>query len=139
MKHGETPINRNGFYLSDFTDDVSIGFLHKIDTAGESVSFSQIDSIYIWDIAIGPNDEINGVAENYGTNGELFGQTINTGNFIFQCTDSFTLNYLIEQPGPFTNPYYSNTYPTYLPHIELKIFSDNMERINSIKFFFKME
>ncbi len=107
----------DGFYLSDFTDDVSIGFLHKIDTAGESVSFSQIDSIYIWDIAIGPNDEINGVAENYGTNGELFGQTVNTGNFIFQCKDNFTLNYLIEQPGPYTNPYYSNTYPSYMPHI----------------------
>lgn len=107
----------DGFYLSDFTDDVSIGFLHKIDTAGESVSFSQIDSIYIWDIAIGPNDEINGVAENYGTNGELFGQTINTGNLIFQCTDSFTLNYLIEQPGPYTEAWIGNTYPHYFPHI----------------------
>ncbi len=105
------------FYISYITDNVTIGFLHKIDSAGESINFSQIDSIHIWDIAIGPNDEINGLAENYGAPGELFGQTVNTGRFIFQCTDNFTLNYLIEQPGPYTDAYTLNTYPSYFPHI----------------------
>ena len=62
-----------GYYYVNATEPGYKGFIHKINPAGENIVFEDFDSIYVYDLAIGPNNEISGLAKHTGTSDNFFG------------------------------------------------------------------
>ncbi|MBK9457645.1 MAG: hypothetical protein IPO24_19730 [Bacteroidetes bacterium] len=101
-----------GYYYIDATEPGYKGFIHKINPAGENIVFEDFDSIYVYDLAIGPNNEISGLAKHTGTSDNFFGELITSKQIVFNCDDSLQINFLLQQNIPDNGTYvYSSSKP----------------------------
>lgn len=101
-----------GHYYVNATEPGYKGFIHKINPAGENIVFEDFDSIYVYDLAIGPNNEISGLAKHTGTSDNFFGELITSKQIVFNCDDSLQINFLLQQNIPDNGQYvYSSSKP----------------------------
>lgn len=107
----------NGIYLENDPDKAPTSFLHIINNSGETIHYFDIDSASIYEMAIGPSDEITCIGRNYGSSTTFFDSTVTANFFILQLSHDLQVNYTIDQQGPYTAPWIATTYPRNFQHI----------------------
>lgn len=107
----------NGHYLESDPDKVATSFLHIINNSGETIQYFDIDSANIYEMAVGPSNEITCIGRNWGSSTAFFDSTVTANFFIMQLSHDLQVNYIIDQQGPYTDTWIGNTYPRNFQHI----------------------
>lgn len=109
-------INRGYYYIDSPTPNYT-GFIQKINAQGDNIFFKSFDSIVVLDLAIGPNNEISGIANNFGYTGNFLGEDVDSSVLHFSCNADLELNFLLHQQVPSEKYDDIFLYPIVLPQV----------------------